>query len=67
MNTTQQLKNEIMKFSSKWITLENIMLSKAKDPEIQIWHEFIYMWITSVKSLIMKLQFLEPQRLSIRA
>ena len=55
MNTTQPLQNEIMKFSSKWITLENIMLSKAKDPEVQIWHEFIYMSITTVKSLIMKL------------
>jgi len=35
------------------------------DPERQTWYVFVYMWTLAVKSMIAKLQSIEPQRLGI--
>lgn len=40
-------KNEIIKFSGKWIELETIILSEDPDPERQKVHVFFHMWMVA--------------------
>ena len=48
----EKRKKKIMNFAGKWI-------------ERQIWYIVAYMWILAAKSLITKLEYVEPQGFGI--
>jgi hypothetical protein len=53
-----------MKFEGKWIELEkNDPKWGNTDIEKQIWDVFTNTWILAIKSMITKLQFIEPRLL----
>lgn len=60
-------KNKIMKSVGKWIELgKKIILNEVlKTKKKQIWNVFAFMWVLAVKSLIPRLQSVEPQRLGL--
>ena len=55
-------KNNIMKSAGKWIELEKKILSDITQTQKD---GFAYVWILVVKSMIAKLQYMEPQKLHI--
>jgi hypothetical protein len=44
-------KNEILSFTSKWMELENIILSKVSQAQKAKTHVFFHMWITDLKQM----------------
>lgn len=55
-----------MKCICKQTELEkNYLECGISDAEIQIWHIFVYRWILTLKSMKVKQQSIEPQRLDM--
>ena len=61
---TVEKNNDILKFSSKWMDLENIMLCDwcNPDPERQIYYVLTYKLILDIKQRKKTAYSLQPQR-----